>query len=167
MPMFYAPKPRQFNYRPRFYDPKKERREELKRKYLSNPEDASQEELEYFNRRLRELDEREKHSQLTWKDMFRKRKMPTFEYKPRFESGTLPRPADESTTLTKELDAAERRERIMDDDIKIHRRFDYYEDFERKHRRVFWVTTVVLIACCCYILYHRDTISYAIYQLFY
>ena len=33
MPMFYIPKPRQFKYQPRFYDPKKERWEELKRKY--------------------------------------------------------------------------------------------------------------------------------------
>ena len=33
MPMFYTPKPRQFKYRPRFYDPEKERWEALKQKY--------------------------------------------------------------------------------------------------------------------------------------
>ena len=31
--MFYTPKPRQFRYKPRFYDPEKERWEALKQKY--------------------------------------------------------------------------------------------------------------------------------------
>ena len=33
MPMFYTPKPRQFHYQPRFYDPEKEKWEALKAKY--------------------------------------------------------------------------------------------------------------------------------------
>lgn len=94
--MFYTPKPRQFNYRPRFYDPEKEKWEALKQKYADEhkrePEDGSREagtgdnddkELEYFQRRVRELD-RSERKKLTWKDAFRKREMPTFNYQPRF-----------------------------------------------------------------------------------
>lgn len=33
MPMFYTPKPRQFHYKPRLYDPEKEELEKLKAKY--------------------------------------------------------------------------------------------------------------------------------------
>ena len=101
MPMFYTPKPRQFKYRPRFYDPEKERWEALKQKYAD--EQAKKEEhqespncpdnadLESFQRRVRELD-RQKKGVLTWKDAFRKREMPKFNYQPRFatteEEGT-------------------------------------------------------------------------------
>lgn len=109
--MFYTPKPRQFKYRPRFYDPEREKWEALKQKYadermlreameqaegLESAEPSTgtgaDKELEYFQRRVREMD-REKHRQgLTWKDMFRKREMPTFNYQPRFatteEEGT-------------------------------------------------------------------------------
>lgn len=93
MPMFHTPKPRQFHYRPRFYDPEKERWEALKQKYADEKakladiqettEDQSDADLEYFQRRVRELD-REKSRKLTWKDAFRKREMPTFNYQPRF-----------------------------------------------------------------------------------
>ena len=67
MPLFYTPKPRQFHYRPRFYDPEKERWEALKQKYAdekaaveSKSSDTAQchsplgnidDELEYFERR--------------------------------------------------------------------------------------------------------------------
>lgn len=94
MPMFHTPKPRQFRYQPRFYDPEKERWEALKQKYADEraAEEARNnaaevgEDLEYFQRRLREIDRRERHSKggLTWKDMFRKREMPQFNYQPRF-----------------------------------------------------------------------------------
>jgi hypothetical protein len=103
MPMFYTPKPRQFNYRPRFYDPEKEKWEALKQKYADeraaaeaaaavSASDAGEgDDLEYFQRRVRELD-REKNRKLTWKDAFRKRDMPTWNYQPRFadsgEEGT-------------------------------------------------------------------------------
>lgn len=98
MPMFYTPKPRQFKYRPRFYDPEKERWEALKQKYADEhrvePVTGSQEsvavdsddkDLEYFERRVRELD-RSERGKLTWKDAFRKREMPTWNYQPRFAS---------------------------------------------------------------------------------
>lgn len=101
--MFYTPKPRQFKYRPRFYDPERERWEALKQKYadehgssefgVKNSEEGSMEDrdLEYFERRVRELD-RKGQGKLTWKDAFRKREMPTFNYQPRFaqaeEEGT-------------------------------------------------------------------------------
>ena len=107
MPMFYTPKPRQFRYRPRFYDPEKERWEALKQKYADERERAAEAsagdgqapstengsaDLEYFQRRVRELEREERHKGLTWKDAFRKREMPTFNYQPRFaqteEEGT-------------------------------------------------------------------------------
>lgn len=94
MPMFHTPKPRQFRYQPRFYDPEKERWEALKQKYADEraAEEAAQNtdnsgsDLEYFQRRVREINREERHSQggLTWKDLFRKREMPTFNYQPRF-----------------------------------------------------------------------------------
>lgn len=91
MPMFYTPKPRQFRYRPRFYDPEKERWEALKQKYADERAaadaaasgNADDTDLEYFERRVRELD-REHRSRLTWKDLVRKREMPQFNYQPRF-----------------------------------------------------------------------------------
>lgn len=111
--MFETPKPKQFRYQPRFYDPEKERWEALKQKYAdqrllesleneefkehgselpesgnappeSRPQNSdTDKDLEYFQRRVRELDRKER-SKLTWKDMFRKREMPKFNYQPRF-----------------------------------------------------------------------------------
>ena len=102
MPMFYTPKPRQFHYQPRFYDPEKEKWEALKMKYALEHMDetdipdttesqetpcvADDSELAYFQQRVRELDREKKRQGLTWKDMFRKREMPTFNYQPRFAS---------------------------------------------------------------------------------
>lgn len=116
--MFYTPKPRQFTYRPRFYDPEKERWEALKQKYAD--EHAAQEprqeqadatdELAYFQRRVRELDRLER-SKLTWKDAFRKREMPTFNYQPRF--------AD-----TGDSDTGEHLKNFKSGTSKIRRRFD-------------------------------------------
>lgn len=106
MPMFYTPKPRQFHYQPRFYDPEKERWEALKQKYAdermlrelreadlpeaSDQPDQSDSELAYFQRRVRQLDseQRQKQRGLTWRDFFRKREMPRFNYKPRFATDT-------------------------------------------------------------------------------
>lgn len=101
--MFYTPKPRQFHYSPRFYNPEKERWEALKQKYADERKMESEKmneengvpvagnELEYFERRVRELD-REKGRKLTWKDAFRKREMPQWNYQPRFSNE-----ADEGT----------------------------------------------------------------------
>ena len=100
MPLFFTPKPRQFRYRPRFYDPEKEKWEALKQKYADEraaaeaaavQETSGSDDLEYFQRRVRELD-RSENKKLTWKDAFRKREMPKFNYQPRFaqteEEGT-------------------------------------------------------------------------------
>lgn len=95
--MFYISKPRQFQYRPRFYDPEKEKWEALKQKYAdeqaakaaaatATSAESDNADLEYFQRRVRELD-REKRKGLTWKDAFRKRDMPTWNYQPRFGNG--------------------------------------------------------------------------------
>lgn len=137
MPMFYTPKPRQFRYQPRFYDPEKEKWEALKAKYAlereleearkmenevaksnqsdgENQSDMSDNELVYFQRRVREMDREEKRHGLTWKDMFRKREMPTFNYQPRFATTT------ESTTESTGEHLATFKKRST----KIKRRFD-------------------------------------------
>lgn len=139
MPLFETPKPKQFNYRPRFYDPEKERWEALKQKYADeralkalrdNPPQteaagisaepdavaATDADLEYFQRRVRDLD-RQERSKLTWKDMFRKREMPQFHYTPRFAAGS-----DTAAVSTDEPTLAERRS-----SLKIRHRFDTSE----------------------------------------
>ena len=136
MPMFYTPKPRQFHYQPRFYDPEKEKWEALKQKYaderqlreleselekadlpeLSEQSESSDGELAYFQQRVRELDREEKRHGLTWKDMFRKREMPTFKYQPRF--------ADSETTQQEGEGGAERMRDFKRRSTKIKRRFD-------------------------------------------
>lgn len=144
MPMFYTPKPRQFSYKPRFYDPEKERWEALKAKHallneaeeLAKRQDSEEiagrdtesveqnAELEYFQRRVREIDEeqRAKERKLTWKDLFRKREMPKWNYQPRFGTESTEQRAEsvESDRLsTGEHLAAFKKQRI-----KIKRRFD-------------------------------------------
>ncbi len=130
MPMFFTPKPRQFRYRPRFYDPEKERWEALKQKYADErmlesirngelPEGGGESgdvDLEYFQRRVRELD-REKHKELTWKDAFRKREMPKFNYQPRFQS-------TEAGTETESKDTGEHLAEFKKRGKNIRRRFD-------------------------------------------
>jgi hypothetical protein len=142
MPMFYTPKPRQFRYQPRFYDPEKEKWEALKQKYadermlrelenealeaaaenaenqsVSETQEASDSELAYFQQRVREMDREEKRGGkgLTWKDLFRKRDMPTFNYQPRFAS---------DTAVTDAKDGAERMHNFKQRSSKIKRRFD-------------------------------------------
>ena len=128
MPMFYTPKPRQFHYRPRFYDPKKEEWEKLKEKYHLDetvPSDEtvveksadSDEELAYFQQRIRTLDreEREAKQKLTLKDFFRKREKPQFHYVSRFDAeGNL---IETPSTATSEVTVKRRiRRRFEDDD---------------------------------------------------
>ena len=131
--MFYTPKPRQFHYTPRFYDPKKERWEALKQKYADEKaleelraeaaeagHDTPQQEsddvdLAYFQRRVRELDRKEKHKGLTWKDMFRKREMPKFNYQPRFSA---------AETEGEKLGTGEHIAEFKKRGVKIKRRFD-------------------------------------------
>ena len=138
--MFYTPKPRQFHYQPRFYDPEKERWEALKQKYaderalreameqaeeLESQQSAevpagADNDLEYFQRRVRELDREEKHQGLTWKDMFRKREMPKFHYQPRFQSTE----STESAVEGGEQSVGEHLAEFKKRGVKIKRRFD-------------------------------------------
>jgi len=137
MPMFYTPKPRQFHYRPRFYDPEKEEWEKLKIKYrldndlpLDDDELRSQsqandqnvdEDLEYFQRKVKSIErqERQNKQKIGLADMFRKREVPQFHYVSRFDSeGNI---IDTTATPTKE-NAVKRR---------ITRRFEDDDDFDR------------------------------------
>lgn len=137
MPMFYTPKPRQFHYRPRFYDPEKEEWEKLKTKYrldndlpLDDDELRSQsqannpnvdEDLEYFQRKVKSIErqERQNKQKIGFADMFRKREVPQFHYVSRFDSeGNI---IDTTATPTKE-NAVKRR---------ITRRFEDDDDFDR------------------------------------
>ena len=100
MPMFYTPKPRQFHYTPRLYDPEKEKIERLKQKYRSyetgsdedtdatnNLDALADADVEYFKRKVQAIDreERIKNGKFTLKDVVRKREMPKFNYTPRFD----------------------------------------------------------------------------------
>ena len=109
--MFYTPKPRQYHYKPRFYDPEREDWELLKAKYnldengnprtpieektatIANDQQATEDQdLEYFQRRLREIErkEREEKQKIGLADLFRKRERPQFHYVSRFdENGNL------------------------------------------------------------------------------
>lgn len=159
MPMFYVPKPRQFNYRPRFYDPRKERLEELKRKYAAHPDGASQEDVEYFEQQVRELDNEKQRSKLTWKDLFRKRQMPKFEYKSRFltEQQAMEEGPDSNTARIKQF---------KEEHTRIKRRLDFHKDFTRERRRIGVVVAVVVI--CGFFLYrYRDVIIGGIYNFFF
>lgn len=135
--MFEVDKPRRFHYEPRFYDPEKEKWEALKKKYAieqekkeakeaEHKEGDEENELEYFERRLRDLD-RKDHAQagkMTWKDLFRKREMPKFNYQPRFSSNVT---EQAKTTSTEEgatdTDLTEKY-RQAKHKIKIKRRYD-------------------------------------------
>ena len=134
MPMFYTPKPRQFHYRPWFYDPEKEEWEQLKMKYKIQsesshlPSDDGQmptatddNDLEYFQRRVRDIDreERQQRQKLTIQDLFRRREKPTFHYVSRFdENGNL---LETQPSATKNAEVKHR----------IQRRFDNAEDWDR------------------------------------
>lgn len=149
MPMFYTPKPRQFHYKPRFYDPEKERWEALKAKYalekeleerrkesqgqghtpqslrdssLGEQQDGNGDvDLEYFQRRVREIEREEKHKGLTWKDMFRKREMPKFHYTPRFSEGV---PETGGSDVAPNAGTGEHIAEFKKRNVKIKRRFD-------------------------------------------
>lgn len=126
--MFNVPKPRPFHYTPRFYDPEKERWEALKQKYAeahptvhrneSETEGDNDADLEYFERRVRELDSksREESMRLGWRDLFRKREMPQFRYTPRFDG------------RSEEGKEGETAQAPMRKKVKIKRRFDISDD---------------------------------------
>lgn len=142
--MFYTPKPRQFHYKPWFYDPEKEELEQLKMKYKIQhgekdnvssdiPADADSKaaqgveecgpdtDLEYFQRRVRDIDreERQARQKMTLADLFRRREKPTFHYVSRFDAdGNL---METPPTMTKNGEVKRR----------IQRRFDNAEDWDR------------------------------------
>ena len=133
MPMLHTPKPRQFHYEPRFYDPKKEEWERKKAKYAM--EQAAKErreektqvsaDLAYFEQRVRDIDrkERQKKSKFSFSDLFRKKEMPTFNYKPRFGQNATEAPS-EAGAATSEGEAIMQRMRSH----KIRRRFDFDDE---------------------------------------
>ena len=156
--MFYIPQPRRFTYKPRFYDPEKERREERRRQMgLASellPDDNR--DLEYYERKLEELDNNKNKSKLTWRDMFRKREMPKFNYKPRF--------ATEETPAEPKVDTEERMEEYKQSKVRIQRRFKY--DGSRKQQRV-WVK-VGLAVIVLYLVYrYYGLILQFIYSVFF
>ncbi len=142
--MFYTPKPRQFKYNPRFYNPEKEKWEALKQKYADEraareaaQSDASDgqttDELAYFQRRVRELD-RDKNKGLTWKDLFRKREMPTFNYQPRFASSDT-------------QDTGEHLNEFKKRGVNIKRRFDPSDNDYMKPIPAGRIMLYALLAC--------------------
>lgn len=137
--MFEVEKPRRFHYQPRFYDPEKERWEALKKKYAieqernetaatkqSNTESGESEEtneLQYFQQRVKDIDrqERERNTKLSWKDLFRKREMPQFNYQPRFSDNADVQQTDANTEDAKTIADKYKQPKRQ---IKIRRRFD-------------------------------------------
>ena len=148
MPMFYTPKPRQFHYKPWFYDPEKEEWEKLKMKYkiekgdkesvaatvetdseadVLGKGDTADKDLEYFRRKVRDIDreDRQKRQKLSWKDLFRRREKPTFHYVSRFDDDGNLRddiPSDMHSYSSTKNGEVKRR---------IQRRFDNEEDWDR------------------------------------
>lgn len=132
--MFYTPKPRQFHYNPRYYDPEREKWEDIKQKYgysdedakrpyvpgveqSPEAEDAGDAELRYFEEKVRAIErgERTSAAKFGWKDLVRRREMPQFHYTPRFQDdGTL---KEEAATAIRPKTK-----------IKIGRRFDFDDE---------------------------------------
>lgn len=136
--MFEVDKPRRFHYEPRFYDPEKEKWEALKKKYAIEQEKKEameqaadngeeKDELAYFEKRVRDLDkeERNQSAKMTWKDLFRKREMPKFNYTPRF-SGSATATASEASNaeVPSQDESLTEKYRQAKHQIKIRRRFD-------------------------------------------
>ena len=133
--MFEVDKPRRFHYVPRFYDPEKEKWEALKKKYAIEQEkqDAATSDnaaddngdLEYFQQRVRDINRERaaQNSKLTWRDLFRKREMPKFNYQPRFSAGNLSQSGSDNIPDTEAKDLTEKYWQAKRQ-IKIRRRFD-------------------------------------------
>lgn len=151
--MFEVEKPRRFHYEPRFYDPEKEKWEALKKRYAieqerrdaqleqaasqasaesgSESSTAGNDELAYFEQRLKDVEREraERSAQLGWRDLFRKREMPKFNYQPRFVNGVDTKAAD-TTADESPVQSASADQTLADKyrdnryRIKIKRRFD-------------------------------------------
>ncbi len=136
--MFEVDKPRRFHYEPRFYDPEKEKWEALKKKYAIEQEKKEameqaadngeeKDELAYFEKRVRDLDkeERNQSAKMTWKDLFRKREMPKFNYTPRFSgSGSATASEASNAEVPSQDESLTEKYRQAKHQIKIRRRFD-------------------------------------------
>lgn len=85
MGMFYTPKPRRFDYQPRFYDPKKEELEKAKRRYADTnaSEAVSDSDLDYYKSVVESFD-KPADKPKSAAGIFRRKELPTFNYKPRF-----------------------------------------------------------------------------------
>lgn len=136
--MFEVDKPRRFHYEPRFYDPEKEKWEALKKKYAIEQEKKEameqaadngeeKDELAYFEKRVRDLDkeERNQSAKMTWKDLFRKREMPKFNYTPRFSGSATATTSEASNAeVSSQDESLTEKYRQAKHQIKIRRRFD-------------------------------------------
>lgn len=81
---FHLPKPRQFKYRPRYYDPEMEKFEELRKKYQTTESlQVDDEMLKYYRNRVRSI---EKEQASSGSSLFKKKTVPKFNYQPRFAS---------------------------------------------------------------------------------
>ena len=154
MPMFNTPSPRKFHYEPRFYDPEKEKWEALKKKYADKkafeeeqtstentehvePTDAD---LEYFEKKVRQLDreKKQKSGKFGVQDIFRKREMPKFNYQPRY-----------NTTESKKDENGESIINIRkpSSQIKIKRKFDIADDDYMKPVSAGKIMLYTLLVC--------------------
>lgn len=114
------------------YAIEKEKEEFLKEaaKADSSSEDGESD-LAYFEQRLQSIDreKRQQSSHLTWKDLFRKREMPKFNYQPRFSGSATATPAGSSDDTTDGGNVPDdgtltEKYRQPIHKIKIRRRFD-------------------------------------------
>ena len=114
------------------YAIEKEKEEFLKEaaKADSSSEDGESD-LAYFEQRLQSIDreKRQQSSHLTWKDLFRKREMPKFNYQPRFSGSATATPAGSSDSTTDGGNVPDdgtltEKYRQPIHKIKIRRRFD-------------------------------------------
>ena len=109
--------------------------------FSENLESSDDKDLAYFQQRVREIDRKEKRHGLTWKDLFRKREMPTFNYQPRFSG------AQESASqgTSEHIDEFKKRNK------KIKRRFDISDS---DYMKPVPATRILLyVALVCLLLY--------------
>ena len=91
--------------------------------------------------------------------MFRKRKMPKFEYKSRFLT-------EEGAMSEKPETATEHVQQFKEEHTRIRRRLDYHKDFHRERRRIGVVIAVVVV--CGFFLYrYHEVIVSGIYNFFF
>lgn len=116
---FYTPKPRQFSYNPRFYDPEREKFEELKAQYKlnTNYEEIPQtgnEDLAYFQSKIKSFEDKKRSTQTSIGSILKKKEMPKFNYKPRFVNGvdTMAESSNEVAATPTSIDQLEYRKKI-------------------------------------------------------